>query len=843
MGDNMKRKLWLMGICIGILIFIFAKNIYTQLNQDKGSDKGGPETVLRKGNLMTVSEALRLAGFLGLGEDALWEAAGMTKPADKSEDSFLSFKECRGILDLICSELSINEPEVISKLNFDLKAGEGTQEVLAEEYLNLYESILSVLPKDSVPVKEKALFVIGKPKDSEPDSETTMITDQGTYKYQKVTSYDSLYHQGVLVFTGIGTEGNQTEEAKDNQSTGVEDKQDKQSDGETFVQDNQFLLKNYMDHKIIAMVSGSNLVYVKGVAEEETTLHNVYITSGEGSTVTAFLNDITRDFKTRYKLSKEIKGQIGDVVVENGKITKISIKPDKIGGKVLVANQKYVEIEGYGKVNLDEYYKIYKIYGELSMEVTNSILVGYEATDFVVADGKIVAALIKETIKAKDIRVLIKTDDYAGIYHNEVLLTSDKEFTLKVGDTVKSYKAGQKVTIKPDNKLLKKGRLRFQAKSESGKIELLSVNRASGKPAYRGALEIASTKEGLIIINELPIEEYLYAVIPSEMPSIYGLEALKVQAICARSYAYNQLFANGYSEFGAHVDDSVSYQVYNNIPENEKTILAVKDTYGKVIEYQNTVVSAYYFSTSCGHTASLNEVWGGSSADYLLGKLQTTYEVVNGEAVYASTVSPSGSNLSSEDKFRDFILKAPSDTYDSKFAWYRWNVTISKENLKKSIDKNLASRYNANPDLIQTLVGGKVNDNPKYESKPVNTIGTLKDILVSKREKSGILSAIILVGSDCTVKVQSEYNIRSLLAPLFDKVTRQDDSTISDLSMLPSAFFIMDKSGKSITLHGGGYGHGVGMSQNGVKAMADSGKDYEEIIKHYYTDVEIGFIY
>jgi stage II sporulation protein D len=61
--------------------------------------------------------------------------------------------------------------------------------------------------------------------------------------------------------------------------------------------------------------------------------------------------------------------------------------------------------------------------------------------------------------------------------------------------------------------------------------------------------------------------------------------------------------------------------------------------------------------------------------------------------------------------------------------------------------------------------------------------------------------------------------------------------------MLPSAFFIMDKTDKSITFHGGGYGHGVGMSQNGVKAMADSGKDYEEILKHYYTGVDIAFIY
>ncbi|QHQ61155.1 SpoIID/LytB domain-containing protein [Anaerocolumna sedimenticola] len=392
--------------------------------------------------------------------------------------------------------------------------------------------------------------------------------------------------------------------------------------------------------------------------------------------------------------------------------------------------------------------------------------------------------------------------------------------------------------------MLKEGRIRIETKSENGKIKLLSIKRSGNNPAYRGAMELSSAENGIIVINELPIEDYLYAVIPSEMPSDYGEEALKVQAICARSYAYNQLFANGYSQYGAHVDDSVSYQVYNNIPENEATILAVKDTYGKVIRYNDAVITAYYFSTSCGRTASLNEVWGSSqSVDYLLGKMQTTYDVVNGEAVYASSGSPEGVNFSTEKAFRNFIMNPPKDTYDSKFPWYRWDVTITKADLKKSIDKTLANRYNANPDLIQTLVGGNVNDNPKYESKPVSTIGTVKDVLVSKREKSGILSAIVLVGSDRTVKVQSEYNIRTLLAPITDEVVRLDKSKAPDLGMLPSAFFVMDKSEKSITFHGGGYGHGVGMSQNGVKAMADSGKNYEEIIKHYYTGVDIGFIY
>ena len=130
-----------------------------------------------------------------------------------------------------------------------------------------------------------------------------------------------------------------------------------------------------------------------------------------------------------------------------------------------------------------------------------------------------------------------------------------------------------------------------------------------------------------MIVNELPLEEYLYAVIPSEMPTYYGLEPLKVQAVCARSYAYRHLIANSLSSYGAHVDDSVSYQVYNNIEENEDSVLAVKDTYGKVLEYDGDVITAYYFSTSCGHTTSVEDVWAnGIATPYLTGRLLSVDE-------------------------------------------------------------------------------------------------------------------------------------------------------------------------------------------------------------------------
>ena len=98
-------------------------------------------------------------------------------------------------------------------------------------------------------------------------------------------------------------------------------------------------------------------------------------------------------------------------------------------------------------------------------------------------------------------------------------------------------------------------------------------------------------------------------MVPSEMPASYEKEALKAQAVCARTYAYRQIQGNTYGQYGAHVDDSTSFQVYNNITTSERTDQAVDETYGQMLFYNDTPIEAFYYSTSCGHGAD-GSVWG-----------------------------------------------------------------------------------------------------------------------------------------------------------------------------------------------------------------------------------------
>lgn len=561
--------------------------------------------------------------------------------------------------------------------------------------------------------------------------------------------------------------------------------------------------------------------YGESAEQQDGTLYNVWITEGEGQSVTAMVDGEL----CRFDLKKSIDPLtcvVADLELADGVVQKITLKEDTISGKVLSVSKDTIEIDGYGELPLGTGYKVYKTYGELKQCSRADVLVGYDTADFVVADGKVCATLMKEKSSMENIRVLLKTNGYKDIYHEQVVLTADCGFTVTKGKSSKSYKKGEKVTIKPEKESFgTENRIKITTEGSKGKIKVASLKRSYGNPSYRGSMEVCWKKgEGLLLINELSLENYLYAVIGSEMPVSYGEEALKVQAVCARSYAYKQLIYNGCGEYGAHVDDSVSYQVYNNAEETKETIAAVEETKGQVMEYEGEVITAYYFSTSCGYTASSEDVWQGEDADYLNGQIQSEKEKAK--------------DLRKESTFASFISDSNFDSYDQEFPWYRWNVTISGKELGEQIDNNIQERYEKNVDMILT----KQKDD-SFISKPIKTVGTVTGIRVLERGKSGVVKSVIITGTKASIKVSTEYNIRVLLGPANETIYRGDGSQVEGLDMLPSGFFMVEKGEDAFTFTGGGYGHGVGMSQNGAKAMADEGYTYKEILTHYYMGSEI----
>src|SRR5882724_8956764 len=182
---------------------------------------------------------------------------------------------------------------------------------------------------------------------------------------------------------------------------------------------------------------------------------------------------------------------------------------------------------------------------------------------------------------------------------------STADFKVRDGSGVVHTVAAGKYTLKPALKLAVDGQTTPHALP--GPLLFQPGAAALGlKHRYRGAIQIDITNGKLRAINMVGLEQYLYGVVPSEMPFTWHPEALKAQAVVARSYA---LATRRTGAFDLYSD--TRSQVYLGL-EHEKpsTNAAVNDTAGQVVLYEGEVAKTYFFSTSGGRTASAEDVWG-----------------------------------------------------------------------------------------------------------------------------------------------------------------------------------------------------------------------------------------
>lgn len=560
--------------------------------------------------------------------------------------------------------------------------------------------------------------------------------------------------------------------------------------------------------------------------EPSYVLSNVWLVEGKENKVEVLYDGEAHSLQLAAALGTQLKDCIVDITVEKGIATGLTVKQDTIEAKVLRIGEDYIELEGYGILPLEKESRVYRMYDGVEEVSWQEVSVGYTTSAFVLSGGSVCAALVQKPVKVTNIRVLIQTSPYGGYYHDSLECGSDTAFYVSDGAGNTSWmEAGEKVTLTPELVEEYGGRMYLGTEKEEGKLALYNVRRAVGVPSYRGTLEVALQDGKMLVVNELSLEEYLYGVLPSEMPESFGMEALKAQAVCARSYACNQLLANRYLAFGAHVDDSMNCQVYQNYGETESAVEAVKATFGRVLAQEGSCISAYYFSCSYGYTSDSADIWGDSAGTQLAGVVQAE--------------EGTRKNLRKQGEFEAF-LDSNLEWYDKESVWFRWNTVVGSE-LNESILTRLKERQEAVPDMILIKVA-EDGENMRFEEETVERFGTLQDIIIAERGSSGVITKLVLVGSEATYLVQKEYNIRYVLAP-FNVVYLQDGSTSSNMSLLPSAYFTVEKEQNYFVIRGGGYGHGTGMSQYGAKYLAAKGLEFEEILMHYYKNTEIEYLY
>lgn len=350
---------------------------------------------------------------------------------------------------------------------------------------------------------------------------------------------------------------------------------------------------------------------------------------------------------------------------------------------------------------------------------------------------------------------------------------------------------------------------------------------------FKGRLRLIVDEEKLVVINELPVEEYLESVISSEMNATSSLGLLKTHAVVSRSWVYSQMLnrlqgegrPGDFFNFVHHPGESVKWhdrsdhtlydvcaddhcQRYQGITRATLPQVheAVVSTAGEVLMFEGKLCDTR-FSKSCGGISErYSSCWGNEDFAYL----QPVYcDVDNNESL---------PDLTNEEEAERWIRTEPKafcNTNDKKLLaqvlnsydqetpdFYRWRVELSQEKVRQLIEERTEQKF-----------------------------GNIIDLQPVERGASGRLIRLRIVGTEGELIVGKELEIRRLL---------------SDSHLYSSAFIVerhevdaQTNIPKTFTLIGAGWGHGVGLCQIGAAVMADKGYAYNDILKHYYQGANI----
>ena len=311
-------------------------------------------------------------------------------------------------------------------------------------------------------------------------------------------------------------------------------------------------------------------------------------------------------------------------------------------------------------------------------------------------------------------------------------------------------------------------------------------------------------------IDNYDIEDYLIGVVAGEMPASFNEEALKAQAVAARTYAYYKI-ENAKENFDITNDASTQVhltneQMYNKWLDDfnkyyEKIKKAVNDTKGEVITYNNKIIPAYYFAMSNGYTEN-SELVFNEEKDYLKS-VPSPEKKENYEFVFVM-------------KKDDFCAKLQINCEKIEVS----NIKRTKTNRITSITINnqeyTGKAFKYLLDIRSTDFDLIINDDITIITRGYgHGVGINTDFNILNRSSSGRI-----VDIEINSITYSGVNLRSLLG-------------------LRSTDFVIEKNNDGITFTTKGYGHGVGMSQYGANNLASSGFSYHEILSHYYTNTKI----
>ncbi len=375
--------------------------------------------------------------------------------------------------------------------------------------------------------------------------------------------------------------------------------------------------------------------------------------------------------------------------------------------------------------------------------------------------------------------IILEDNEYHLLLKEDTLYT----ITIEKGEAyLKTYE---------DNKIITKIKLPLYLKTTNHPFYILGAIYGKGNfweatrdLSLRGSLEIIGHHHTLTVINVINIEEYLYGILPSEIYSYAPLEALKAQAVAARTLIVKHM-GKGYRHKRFDFCRTVHCQVYCGMSsERKETIRAVNQTYGEVMFCGDKPIEAFYHS-NCG----------GCLRSDLFGKkqyLQNKYDL--------------------EKKRTSYFLKENLENWLKSYPLTFCSYTKRKSNFRWQ----------------------RIYDEEDFVMVFGFSLKSIKDIKIVKRGDCGHIDAMKIVLGNKVIDLRGDLDIRNFWDNLRSSTfIIEIKYTNEEKNRLP----------KLVLIWGGGFGHGVGMCQEGAIQMAEEGYSYKDILRHYYKNIKIEKIY
>lgn len=370
----------------------------------------------------------------------------------------------------------------------------------------------------------------------------------------------------------------------------------------------------------------------------------------------------------------------------------------------------------------------------------------------------------------------------------------------------------------------------------TGAENTFSIN---GK-AYRGYLSFSQVGKSLTAVNTVDLDQYLYGVVPSEMPASYHPEALKTQVLAARSYAMTK--RGVHEQNGYALCDTIHCQVYKGYgAENASVNPLVDATKGEVICYQGKPIEAVFSASTGGYTENSEDVWNAP-----VPYLRAVPEIAEyGDNTWTKTLTLSqldqllaskGEKIGTAQDIVITKVSAGGRVQELQIVGSAGVKTLTKENIRTYFSGACGTL----PSKMFTIngKGGASSGGTEPVVIPEQPESSNEN---TNAAKGGLLESAMQNGVTAVTEGSlSGMNGKTYqIAEVGTSKAKESNPTKTKAAPQASSTRISTVQNGQFVFSGRGNGHGVGMSQNGAQGMALKGYSYQDIIKHYYTGVTI----